>query len=271
MANIRKNKKSAFSLIELSIVLIIIGLLVAGITGGSSLIRSATLRSVMSEARNYSIVVNSFFVQYNALPGDYATDLAGLAGGFKGNGDNKIQFNNLSADVAATAQTKAEGYGAIAMLRQAKMLTTETIAGASTVTTKGSTGPSGTIPQSKLKGSGWIFDHVSKSITPPTGVVSPWTIDGDEQNVVLLVSSFLATETDGSLLASANTKGSLNSEDLASIDGKLDDGASTTGKIKGFGKDVTSNSCITTGELTKYNPLVKTNECVLSYQIDVNS
>ncbi len=51
------SKKSAFSLIELSIVLIIIGLLVAGITGGASLIKSATLRAVMTEARNYNTAV----------------------------------------------------------------------------------------------------------------------------------------------------------------------------------------------------------------------
>ena len=45
--------KSAFSLIELSIVLIIIGLLVAGVTGGASLIQSAKTRALINEINNY--------------------------------------------------------------------------------------------------------------------------------------------------------------------------------------------------------------------------
>ncbi len=51
---LNKSKKSAFSLIELSIVLIIIGLLVAGVRGGVSLIQSAKTRALMGEIRNYN-------------------------------------------------------------------------------------------------------------------------------------------------------------------------------------------------------------------------
>lgn len=61
--------KNAFSLIELSIVLIIIGLLVAGITGGASLIKSAELRSLMSEIRNYQTAVNAYYTATGELPG----------------------------------------------------------------------------------------------------------------------------------------------------------------------------------------------------------
>ena len=65
-----KNKESGFSLIELSIVLIIIGLLVAGITGGQSLIESAKARAVMNEARGYMQAVNTYFAAKGRLPGD---------------------------------------------------------------------------------------------------------------------------------------------------------------------------------------------------------
>ena len=99
------SKKSAFSLIELSIVLIIIGLLIAGITGGASLIKSATLRAVMTEARNYNTAVNSFYVAYNAYPGDYTVNFAsGVATGYIGDGDGKIEFNSTNVGtMSATA------------------------------------------------------------------------------------------------------------------------------------------------------------------------
>lgn len=62
------NNKKGFSLIELSIVLIIIGLLIAGITGGASLIKSAELRAVMSEIRNYQTAVNAYYTAKGELP-----------------------------------------------------------------------------------------------------------------------------------------------------------------------------------------------------------
>ena len=65
------NSNKAFSLIELSIVLIIIGLLVAGITGGKSLIESARIRTLINEFRYYEQSLYSFKIIKNRLPGDF--------------------------------------------------------------------------------------------------------------------------------------------------------------------------------------------------------
>lgn len=64
----------AFSLIELSIVLIIIGLLVAGITGGASLIQTARNRAIINNLRGYEQAVLTFKVSKNRLPGDLNDD-----------------------------------------------------------------------------------------------------------------------------------------------------------------------------------------------------
>ncbi len=74
---LQSNKNSnniAFSLIELSIVLIIIGLLVAGITGGASLIQSAKHRALINELQNYRQAVYTFRVAKGRLPGDLDED-----------------------------------------------------------------------------------------------------------------------------------------------------------------------------------------------------
>lgn len=60
-----------FSLVELSIVLVILGLLTGGILAGQSLIRASELRALTSEAQRYQAAVNTFRDKYFALPGDF--------------------------------------------------------------------------------------------------------------------------------------------------------------------------------------------------------
>jgi prepilin-type N-terminal cleavage/methylation domain-containing protein len=95
-----------FSLVELSIVLVILGLLVGGVLTGKSLIRAAELRAVTTEYAAYNAAVHTFMDKYQALPGDMnnatkfwgenAThcDTAapdGTLGTCNGNGDGVIQ------------------------------------------------------------------------------------------------------------------------------------------------------------------------------------
>lgn len=62
--------RRAFSLVELSIVLVILGLLVGGILAGQSLIRAAELRSVISDYQRYKTATATFRDMYFGLPGD---------------------------------------------------------------------------------------------------------------------------------------------------------------------------------------------------------
>ena len=78
----RINNLFAFSLIELSIVLIIIGLLVVGIIGGQSLIESAKARNFINEVNSWKQALYTFKAKYNRLPGDLNND--GFLGGWCG-------------------------------------------------------------------------------------------------------------------------------------------------------------------------------------------
>ncbi len=95
-ANIKNSSsQKGFTLIELSIVLVVIGLIVAGITSGASLIKQATLRSVIAEVRNYQLAVNTFVLTYNALPGDFITTSTALSAATTGDGSGLVDGNEF--------------------------------------------------------------------------------------------------------------------------------------------------------------------------------
>jgi prepilin-type N-terminal cleavage/methylation domain-containing protein len=87
MLNIQR-KKQAFSLVELSIVLIIIGLLIGSISAGSKLILQAKLNKLarLYEELNRSTTV--FYLTYDSYPGDIANISSFFSGETDGDGDN---------------------------------------------------------------------------------------------------------------------------------------------------------------------------------------
>lgn len=74
-------KKAGFSLIELSIVLVIIGLVVGGVMVGAGLIHSTKVRNTAVDLTRYKTAVFDFKRKYGDLPGDLmtATDIWGAA------------------------------------------------------------------------------------------------------------------------------------------------------------------------------------------------
>lgn len=89
-----KRKINGFTLIELSIVIVIIGLIVAGVVGGQALVRQAKARSLITDFNKYELALNNFRLEYNnAIPGDFAKaqDYWGV-GVTNGDGDGVIEF-----------------------------------------------------------------------------------------------------------------------------------------------------------------------------------
>jgi prepilin-type N-terminal cleavage/methylation domain-containing protein len=70
-----------FTLLELSIVLAIIGLIAGGIVVGQGMIRSAEIKMLVTEVNEINTAVNTFKIKYNSTPGDFdkATKLWGAS------------------------------------------------------------------------------------------------------------------------------------------------------------------------------------------------
>lgn len=97
-----KHTQKGFTLIELSIVLVIIGLIVGGVLVGQEMIRGAEVRAVISQFERYNAAINTFRNKYAGLPGDLSTadnffDYA--VAGTTRNGDG----NGIIADAAGSA------------------------------------------------------------------------------------------------------------------------------------------------------------------------
>ncbi len=83
------SNKKAFTLVELSIVIVIIALIIAGVAAGSSLVKQFKLRTIIADKNMYFTAMRAFELQYGGMAGDLKN--ASLYwGASNGNGDGKI-------------------------------------------------------------------------------------------------------------------------------------------------------------------------------------
>ena len=88
--------KKGFTLVELSIVLVIIGLLIGGILVGQSMVNSSRINKVIEEAQQYQAMMDNFKTTYNYYPGDMPSGMLGTScannggNGCHGNGNGII-------------------------------------------------------------------------------------------------------------------------------------------------------------------------------------
>jgi prepilin-type N-terminal cleavage/methylation domain-containing protein len=213
-------KNKGFSLVELSIVLVILGLLTGGILTGQSLIKAAELRSVTTEFGNIQSAINTFKGKYFALPGDM---------------NNAASFWNNAASCTGTAGTNlnpgtcnGDGDGRLDESANAneKFLFWQHLALAGVF--EGSyTGTAGTggiqhhqiginTPVSKFTNAGWGTDYYTAA--PSTDFFNI-TYGGN-------ILEFGTTQTNGDMDNAA-----LTPEDAWNIDKKIDDGKPARGKV----------------------------------------
>jgi prepilin-type N-terminal cleavage/methylation domain-containing protein len=76
-----RSKQSGFTLVEIAIVLVIIGLLLGGVLKGQELINSAKVKNFASDIRNISTFIYAYQDRFRALPGDDPRADTNLTGG----------------------------------------------------------------------------------------------------------------------------------------------------------------------------------------------
>jgi prepilin-type N-terminal cleavage/methylation domain-containing protein len=96
----KNNYKKAYTLIELSIVLVIISVIISGIVAGKTLASTAKLRKVIKEAQDIINAANAFRDIYGELPGDINNGqvLFGVQGASTAYDKNGNYVNNGNSD-----------------------------------------------------------------------------------------------------------------------------------------------------------------------------
>lgn len=235
-----KNYKSGFTLIELSIVLVIIGLIVGGVLVGQDLISAARVRSQISQIEQYNIAVNTFKIKYGYLPGDipdpaasgFGFDVRGTKRG-QGNGNGVIEGNceyqviSLSCG-EAYALAGSQGSGETGLfwvdLSDARLINSNFIT-ASCCTYQYTVTPTTTPAVKDLLPTAKIGDNYSVLVTngkllggmaSALGTVNFFTI---EQVIAFTVSKEITAAP------------SVRVIDAYNIDSKIDDGLPQTGSV----------------------------------------
>jgi prepilin-type N-terminal cleavage/methylation domain-containing protein len=201
-------RRNGFSLVELSIVLVIIGLIFGSVMVGSSMIRTSEVKTVITEYNKYKQAAVTFRSKYAALPGDLTDATSYWATAVNGNGNGVL-------DWAAAANLTGEVYEfwkqlALAGIVEGQFTGLAGTGGASHMVV-------GTnIPKATLTNAGW----------------GAWTLAiyaGDASNYNYNYGDLLTLG--GTTTTAWNYTPVLKPEEAWGLDSKLDDGMPGAGKI----------------------------------------
>lgn len=211
------SSSKGFTIIEIMIVIVISGLIIAGIVQGRSMIEEAKMRVLISEFLRYETAVKSFELAYDALPGDFteATTIWPNIATENGNGDGQIDFKTY------TGGNIYEGYRAWQHLSIAGILPTPYNGD----TTTEAPVLEEDIPRSRSGAGYYLFSQSLGSDSVSLLLHSPPVAASESSDLIWRIEEY-----------------SLTPNEAYSIDSKIDDGHAGKGRIRG----ITESSCLST-------------------------
>lgn len=210
--------KKGFTLVELSIVLVIIGLLVGGILASQSMVSTTKIQKTVRQLQQYEVAVTNFRTKYKQLPGDadvFTGPSGALNSGYISDGGWFSETGKFWSDLST-------GVG----LKDAKGQDFQTFG------TSGDTEFETKIPQLSI-------DH-NRGLK--TGLFVETTDVGFGPKNYWLYWSF-----NGSDWMSGPAASALKPKDMVAIDRKIDDGLAASGKMINYDWSWGANPCVVGG------------------------
>lgn len=206
-----RKQQQGFTLIEIAIVLVIIGLLLGGVLKGQELISNARVRNIIAQQDGVKAAYFGFQDRYRGIPGDYSDSLA------QQNIPGMVNAACATAKVCGGNQnglidTSTESIVAWLHLSKAGFIT-------------GSYDTTGT-------------ETIATSVNTPTN-----PFGGTMQ--LIYDAAYYPTGTNPSI-TNIKTGKNIPSSILAEVDRKIDDGSPITGSFRFSLFDTASSSCVTT-------------------------
>ncbi len=202
----RTHGSKGFTLVELAVVLVIVGVLVTVVLIGRQLMDGARIRAIITEQEKYQPAIKAFLEKYREFPGDLSDAQSYWGSAVNGDGDEMVEW---STDESVQAWYQLE---------QANILTQGGMSGTAT----SHTAVVGTnVPRSALAdNAGWYMDYTA-------GFGNHFGLGAQDTsgiNDVAALSGIIAKD----------------------IDKKLDDSKANTGRVRGAsGADCHSSGAYT--------------------------
>ncbi|MEJ0010985.1 MAG: prepilin-type N-terminal cleavage/methylation domain-containing protein [Alphaproteobacteria bacterium] len=261
-----------FTLVELAIVLVIIGLLVGGVLTGADLIKSAQLYAINQGKEDIVAATMTFRDKYGRLPGDWmhATDTFGILAGT--GSDATCQNTPATAGSTATCNGNGDGYVGTSVVANDEVYRFFQQLSAASLIKGRYTGAVGTassyinvwvagvdIPEARQNGYGYFTLWSSYSAGSATDFAGNYG--------QYIIYEYAPAITSGSTNYSART---MTPADMLRLDSKFDDGLPGTGTIISWKGDGTTTFCATAAGVvppgdagTTYNLNDKNPDCKL--------